>query len=232
MHKELMVKIFEDMGGETYDQVNVTFKPVQDNLRFLNSLVLKDLPKDARILCVGVGTGTDIFGLADANDGWSFVGIDPAQSMLKRCEKKIQENGLMERCELFHGYLSDYKSNQKFDAVLCLFVMHFVKDLEDRAKMFSDFARHLKKDGYLINAEISIDIKSSDYGQLVENWKALHSLSGASKEMLDNLPKMIEEQLGVLPPKSTEEMIIKNGFKNPISFFQSFLVRGWYSRKA
>lgn len=227
-----MVKIFDDMGGEAYDQSNSFFKPVHDNLQFLNLLVLKDLPKDARILCVGVGTGADMLDLARANNGWGFVGIDPAQSMLKRCEKKLHENGLMERCEVFHGYLSDYKSDQKFDAVLCLFVMHFVKDLEDRAKMFLDFAKYLKKDGYLINAEISTDIKSSNYGQLIENWKALHGLAGASKEKLDDMPKVIEEQLAVLSPKSTEEMIMKNGFKNPTNFFQSFLVRGWYSRKA
>jgi tRNA (cmo5U34)-methyltransferase len=232
MHKEDMAKIFDDMGGEAYDKNNAFFKPLQDNLQLLNRLILKELPEDASILSVGVGTGVDILGLAEANPGWSFVGVDPAKSMLERCEEKLEEKGLMDRCELFHGYLSDYKSDKKFDAVLCLFVLHFVKGLEERGKMFSAFGSFLKKDGFLINTEISVDIKSPEYGQLIENWKSVHGLAGASKEKLNHIPIVIEKELGVLSPEQTKELINKNGFKNPIHFFQSFLIRGWYSRKA
>lgn len=232
MQKEFVSKIFDEMGGEAYDQNNSFFKPIHDNLHFLNSLILKNLPTQARILCVGVGTGADIIELANGHKDWSFVGIDPAQSMLKKCEEKLQAKGLKERCELFHGYLSDYKTDQKFDAVLCLYVMHFIKDKRDRAAMYLDFSKFLKQDGYLIITEISTDTKSSAFDQQIENWKALHALTGASQEKLNDLPKVIGEQLAVQSPEVTEEMILENGFKKPVSFFQSFLIRGWYSRKA
>lgn len=231
MQKEFVSQFFDEMGGTVYDQTNSFFKPVHDNLHFLNSLILKNLPNQARILCVGVGTGADIFELAKSNKTWRFVGVDPAQSMLKRCEDKLREKGLNERCELFHGYLSDYKSDQRFDAVLCLYVMHFIKDKQDRARMFLDFSKFLNKDGYLIITEISTNTKSPVFNQQIENWKALHALTGTSQEKLDNLPNVIGEQLGVQSPEATEKMILENGFKPPVSFFQSFLIRGWYSRK-
>ena len=97
--------------------------------------------------------------------------------------------------------------------------------------MFLDFSRFLKKDGFLINAEISVDIKSSEFEQLIENWKSVHALAGSSEEKLNDIPKVIKEELGVISPEETRKLIVKNGFKKPVNFFQSFLIRGWYSIK-
>ena len=40
------------------------------------------LPKDARILVVGCGTGSEIMALASRHEGWQFEAIEPAQAML------------------------------------------------------------------------------------------------------------------------------------------------------
>lgn len=229
--KEKMVQIFDEMGGVSYDQGNSLFYPVNNNLHFLNMLVLKDLPVDARILCVGVGTGADIIDLAKVNKGWRFVGIEPAGSMLKRCEDKLKTERLNDRCELVHGYLADFKSEEKFDAVLCLFVMHFVKDMEERARMYSDMSGYLKIDGRLIVTEISAEFESENYRFLLENWKSLHAHAGAPKDKLEGMSKVIEEQLAVVSPKVTEKMIESNGFAKAVCFFQSFLIKGWYAFK-
>lgn len=232
MSKEQMVKIFDDMGGDTYDKNNSFFSPINKNLNFLIDLILKDLPSNARILCVGVGTGADIIDLANNNKSWSFVGIDPAKSMLDRCEVKLRENSLQNRCELFHGYLSDFKTDESFDAVLCLYVMHFLKDLSERAQMYSLMAKHLKPDGHLIDTQITVDFSSKDYQSLLENWKNLHGLAGSSKEKLNGMNKVLEEQLGVLSPSAVENLILNNGFRNATTFFQAFLIKGWHARKS
>ena len=52
-------------------------------MHFLIGLVLKELPTDARILCVGVGTGAEIFSLAEEYPEWTFVGVDPSADMLE-----------------------------------------------------------------------------------------------------------------------------------------------------
>src|SRR5690606_38283221 len=89
-----MVKIFEEMGGDQYDKNNSHFQSIHHNLQFLIKLVLSELPDTARVLCVGVGTGADLIDLATEKTKWSFVGIDPAESMLKTCEQKVKDKNL------------------------------------------------------------------------------------------------------------------------------------------
>lgn len=229
--EDKMVQIFEEMGGDLYDKNNAAFRPVFDNIKVLNSIILKDLPKDARILSVGIGTGEDIINLGEQNPGWTFVGVEPAKSMLDKCRSKLEKKGLLDRCTLHNGYLDSLNSSEKFDAVICLFVLHFVKGLDAKKKMFCSFSNYLNNDGILIMTEISVDIKSCEYSQLIENWKGTHALTGASEEALSKVPEMIEEVLGVIPPEKTAELLKDSGFPIPIAYFQSFLIRGWYGVK-
>ncbi len=230
--KEEMVQIFDTMGGAKYDESNQNFARISQNLIFLSDLVLKNLPEDARILCVGVGTGADIIDLASEHPNWRFVGIEPSAAMLQKCEEKLEQLGLMGRCELFHGYLSEYEHGENFDAVLCLFVMHFVVDLTERGSMYADMARALKPEGILIVSEISADFKSPNYPAALEDWRALHARGGAPVESLEKMDQTIEKVLGVIAPNQTEKLIQENGFKRPIPFFQSFLIRAWHADKS
>lgn len=52
--------------ADAYDARNNALAPISNNLHFLLRLVLADLPVDARVLCVGVGTGAEILSLASA----------------------------------------------------------------------------------------------------------------------------------------------------------------------
>ena len=47
-------EFFDKQASETYDQRIKPIAPIIDNLHFLIRLILKDLPSDAHILCVGV----------------------------------------------------------------------------------------------------------------------------------------------------------------------------------
>lgn len=230
--KEEMVKIFDTMGGDKYDEGNRNFAPIAKNLSFLSGLVLKDLPQNARILCVGVGTGADIIDLSVEHPGWTFVGIEPAESMIKKCKEKLESADLLGRTELFHGFLSDYPERECFDAVICFFVMHFIKDLSERGQMYADMAKALKSEGILIISEISADFKSPNYPALLEDWKSLHAKGGAPVESLQKMDQTIEKVLGVIPGTHTEKLIQENGFNRPTPFFQSFLIRAWHAEKA
>ena len=230
MNNQEMVNIFENLGGENYDKSNSAFKNINNNLHLLNSIILKKLPEDAQILCVGVGTGADLLELAKENPKWNFVGIEPAKSMIDECEKKLNKYKLSNQCELFNGYLSDYNSTKKFDAVLCLFVMHFIKDITQRAQMYKEMSNLLKKDAYLIITEISADKDDNSYINLLENWNEFHKLSGTPSQDIEQVRNMVENQLAVISSKETEKLIEQNGFLNANPFFQSFLIKGWYAQ--
>jgi tRNA (cmo5U34)-methyltransferase len=224
-------EFFDKKTADSYDERFGKISPIRANLDFLTRLILDDLPADARILCVGVGTGTEIVELANAHPQWRFTGVDPSASMLDVCREKVRKHGLSDRCELVHGYLNDLPPDGAFDAVLCLLVTQFVKDSAERQEMFNAMARQLKPGGYLINAEISDDMSSATFRDIAEKWKTMHRYAGATEQDAENAVDMLAKHVAVVPPAAIERYLQNSGFSRPVQFFQSLLIHAWYSRK-
>lgn len=226
-----MSDFFTEELAKTYDQKNSGLAPIADNLHFLVRMVLAGLPERARILCVGVGTGAEILSLSKEYPGWSFVGIDPSAPMLEVCRERLKREGVMDRCELIHGYAQDIPDREKFDAALCILVAHFIKR-EQRPSFYENILRRLKAGAYLVSAEISFDFDSKAFPSMMENWARVQLKMGATPESLQSLPQMLREALGVIPPSETEDLLRAAGISCPIRFFQAFMITGWYGRKA
>lgn len=56
--------IFDSDRAKTYDERQNPSAPLFDALRFSMRFVIADLPDDAHVLCVGLGTGTELIELA------------------------------------------------------------------------------------------------------------------------------------------------------------------------
>lgn len=216
--------------ADGYDRRNSALAPISDCLHFLVRLVLADLPPDARILCVGVGTGAEILSLATAYPGWSFVGVDPSEEMLAVGRRRLDQAGVLHRCELLHGYAAD-APREGFDGAVSLLVAHFIKR-EDRKAFYSAIHDRLKPGGVFVSAEISGDLNAADFPAMLEDWKRIQSLMGASPDSLANLDRMMHDVLSVLTPAETEALWEAGGFPRPIPFFQAFMIRGWRAAKA
>ncbi|WP_202814214.1 class I SAM-dependent methyltransferase [Fulvimarina pelagi] len=102
-NKPNWAEIFDADLAAGYDKRNSPLAPLSDCLHFLVRLVLADLPLQARILCVGAGTGAEILSLARAYPTWSFVGVDPSAEMLKICGASLNDAGVSDRCDLVCG---------------------------------------------------------------------------------------------------------------------------------
>jgi hypothetical protein len=57
--------------------------PLQEALYLLMAAVLAEAPEDARVLCVGAGTGAEVIELARRRAGWRFTLVEPAAAMLE-----------------------------------------------------------------------------------------------------------------------------------------------------
>lgn len=222
---------FDQKFSETYDERNRNLSPIFKNLHFLLGLVLADLPVNAHILCVGVGTGEEIIALSAAHPNWQFTGIEPSAPMAGICKEKIQEIGLVDRCTILNGYLSDVDQGANYDAVLCLLVTHFITDHNERQLMFNDMYARLKEGGYLINADISDNMSSPQFQSILEKWKVMHKHSGASEQALENMEKALATHVSVVSKDKMESFLRGAGFALPVQFFQSLLIRAWYSKK-
>lgn len=222
---------FNQEQAEVYDERNRKLAPISGNLHFLIKLVLEDLPVRSRILSVGAGTGAEILSLAEAFPEWSFAAVEPSLSMLNVCRARIQNAGLLDRCELVHGFAQDLPARADFDAVLAILVAHFVKR-DDRLSFFKNLTDRLRAGGYLVNAEISFDLDSAEFPSMLKNWESVQRLMGANPESLAALPRQLRDVLTVLSPMETETIIRKSGIDLPIRFFQTFMISGWYGVKS
>lgn len=224
-------EIFNESFAEVYDTRSEKMRASLDNLHLLIELVLQDLPENARILCVGAGTGTEIISLAQKHAGWQFTAVEPSEHMLSICQNKIKNHGLAKRCSTVHGYLSDVEEQEQFDAVLCLLVSHFILDKGERQTMFDTMAQHLVPGGYLINAEISYQMPSDAFDEMAQKWAAMQHKTAPSAEDAENMIAMMKQHVAIAPPSEIEAMLKQSGFALPILFFQTLFIHAWYSRK-
>ena len=216
--------------AQAYDANNSRLAPIADNMHFLIRLTLHDLPPEAKILCVGVGTGAEIFALAKIFPQFTFVGVEPSEAMLEVCQERVNSSGIANRCQFIHGYVQDVPPVETFDAALAILVGHFVKR-EERASFYQNMVSRLKKGGVLINTEISYDLNAPEFLTTLKHWERVQTLMGATSESLAKLPQTLREVLTVLPPTAVEDSLRRSGISTPVRFFQAFMISGWYGKK-
>lgn len=225
-----MASYFNKDASRAYDEKSRRLAPIADGMHFLIRLVLQGLPVRSRILCVGVGTGAEILPLAEAFPQWSFLGLDPSAEMLEVCRERLKTAGVLERCELVHGYVRDAPAGEGFDAALSILVGHFVKR-EERLGFYRNMVSRLRRGGYFVDTEISYDLSSPEFPSMLENWEQVQRLMGATAESLASLPRQLREMLTVLPPAEIESHLRQSGIAVPVKFFQAFMIAGWYGTK-
>lgn len=212
--------------AERYDERNSKLSPISKNLIFLTRLILENLPTQAKILSVGAGTGNEILSLAESQPQWTFVAVEPSLSMLNVCRRRLQDAGLLHRCELVHGFAEDLPAQAEFDAALAFLVGHFVKR-EDRAAFYGSMSSRLRPGGFLVNAELSYDLESPEFPPMLKNWESIQRLMGATSESLAGLSQQLKNVLTVLPPAQVEGLIRQSGIPLATRFFQSFMISAW-----
>ena len=96
------------VGVEEYDSAIRSFCGAYEEIFKLSYCCLKaSLPKRARVLVVGAGTGMEITEFAPLSPDWSFHGVDPSAKMLSLARKKISEKKIRNKIRLMQGYVDD-----------------------------------------------------------------------------------------------------------------------------
>ncbi|WP_250153546.1 class I SAM-dependent methyltransferase [Cedecea lapagei] len=223
--------IFNAEFSRQYDASSERLKDISNNLHALLSLLLRDLPAEAKVLCVGVGTGTEIVRLAKQHPEWHFTGVDPSPDMLAVCAEKLEREGLSGRCELIVGHVKDVPEQDEFDAALCLLVAHFIQHPQ-RGGIYQHIGDRLKPVGQLIAAEIAGDMADPDFDGQLRNWVALQQAYTQRQRDIAEVKAELNQRLLLLPPRQTETLLREAGFASVTPFFQSLLIHGWHAVKS
>lgn len=231
MHRDQVTAIFQQQAA-SYDTQWAKTAPLRHCLHLLLDSLFAELPTDARILCVGVGTGTELAHLAAQNPGWRFTAVEPAAAMLDVCRQRAERDGFAARCHFHEGYLESLPAAAAHDAATCFLVSQFILEPPARSALFAEIAERLTPGGLLASSDLAADVDSAEYEVLLTAWMHMMAAAEVSPETMARMRQAYARDIGVLSPERTAAIIAAGGFTLPVPFFQAGLIHAWLSRRA
>lgn len=222
---------FDHEHAAQYDQRYAKLAALRDTLHLLTSAVLADLPAEARVLCVGAGTGQELLYLAMKFPQWRFTAVEPSGAMLAVCRKKAEEAGITERCIFHEGYLDSLPPSEPYDAATALLVSQFILDPAARLEFFRTIASRLQPRGYVVSADLAVDLATAHGQSLMDVWLRLKQETGLPREQFDRLRESLRRDVAMLPPAQVAALIASGGFTEPVLFLQTVLIHAWYAQR-
>ncbi len=230
MRKDEIKAIF-DRQAATYDERWARTAPLREALHFLLEAVFSGLPADARILCIGVGTGEEMVHLARRFPRWTFAAVEPSGAMLEVCRAKAATAGVASRCHFHEGYLDTLEAPGAFDAATCFLVSQFILEPPARVAFFRAIAQRLVPGGVLASSDLAADVATSRYEALLELWLDLMAVSGIPATGLAQMREAYARDVAVLPPAQVAALIQSAGFHDPVPFYQMGLIHAWAAKR-
>jgi len=156
---------FDSVYNRAYDSTTARLSRYHNLQRIcINKLLLDD---NDRALCIGLGTGNEIFHIQEANRNVSIVGIDYSRHALKKAEEKAVQLG--RDIEVLHMDAQHMEfTDGSFDKVVCIHVMDFLEHHELATK---EIMRVLKDGGrFVITYPSATEGSSLLIGLLKDNY--------------------------------------------------------------
>ena len=223
-----LIAAFDDPAAAArYSEGPRRFLPGLDALHQMTGILLAErTPADARILVLGAGGGLELRALAEAQPGWTFVGVDPAREMLLQAERTL--GPMMERVSLVHGYIDDAPDGP-FDAAACLLTLHFLKG-DERTATVRAIHRRLKPGAPFVAAHASFPQADGERDRWLGRYEAYAVASGVEPEMARKARAAVDTGLPALGPEQDAAILVDGGFQEVALFYAAFTWRGWVGR--
>ncbi len=201
--------------------------PLKDALHLCMRAVLFDVPADAKVLCVGAGTGAEMAYLAESFPGWRFMLVEPSAPMLRRCRQTAESLGIGARCAFHEGFLDSLPPGEPFDVATSILVSQFILDTEARRDFFRGIAARLRPGGHLITSDLATPPESS----LFNGWTALLRYNGFDEEKVAGYREALQKDVAVSPPATVEALVASAGFEALECVAHTLLIHTWHARR-
>jgi tRNA (cmo5U34)-methyltransferase len=220
-----------DGQAATYDQQWAKLAAFRDGVLLLIASLYRALPRNARMLCIGAGTGAEIHFLAERFPDWTFVAVEPSTGMVDAAMQRAETHGYAARCSFHTGYVETLPDSGPFDCASALLVSQFILDEGDRTAFFAGIANRLKPGGLLASSDLASDVSSSTYEDLLEVWLRTMAASDLPPDRLRQMREVYARDVAILPPNRLQTLIAAAGFTTPVQFYQAGLIHAFYCRR-
>lgn len=180
------------------------------------SLMAAHYPGKSTVLVIGAGTGSEILTLSRINPSWNFLAVDLSQDMLDIASVRFHDAGISHRVSCFCGNLSELR-RVKFDAAICLLVMHFIKGIKGKQEFLTDITLRLKHQGHLFVA----DYMKFNEEQVNVAQANMSLLQGMPEDSVQQMQDRIASDFDVLSANQLYQLARQVGFSRPKTYFQS-----------
>ncbi len=226
------IKAIFDQQAAVYDERWAKTAPIRDALYFLLDAVFVDVPADARVLCVGAGTGEELAYLAGRYPRWTFAVVEPSGAMLDVCRAKADKGGFLDRCLFHEGYVETLPTIAPFDAATCFLVSQFILEPAARSAFFAAIAARLRPGGILASSDLASDMDAGEFDALLRVWLDMMRTAGIPAAGLEQMREAYARDVAILPPAQVASIIRAGGFDPPVAFYQAGLIHAWFARRA
>jgi len=231
MHRDELVAVFDRQAAD-YDRQWEGMAPIRDGLYLLVEAAFSVLPDDARILCVGAGTGVELAHFARRFPAWRFTAVEPSGPMLGVCRQRAEREGFASRCTFHEGYLESLPAGEGYHAAACFLVSQFILERAARSAFFRAIASRLLPGGLLASSDLASGAAPADFEGLLRMWLTAMVGAGVSDERIEQARAAYGRDVAVLPPPAVASIIASGGFGSPTQFFQAGLLHAWIARRA
>jgi tRNA (cmo5U34)-methyltransferase len=222
---------FDGEYGQEYEQQIKNLIPNYDQLFNMCYAFLKSTLEDsARLLVVGVGGGKELTAFGPPNPKWTFTGVDPSGQMLEIAKKRAESLGFEDRVNFYKGIVEELVDVEPFDAATCILVLHFIPDDGSKLSILKGIAERLKPGAPLILACMVGQHGSLEYSRQMTALSKHRELVGLSPEIIEDGMKRMEAS-PIVPESRVFDLLKTAGFCNVLTFYGSYLLRGWVATK-
>lgn len=214
-------------GAGAYDSRIRTLVPGYDTLHALTAaLVDAQLPQQARVLCVGAGTGEELVRLAASRPDWQFTATDPAPAMLELARARADRAGLTRRTTFHAGAVETLPAGAPYNAATLILVLHFLTDPAARAALLKAIAARLQAGAPLLLALIHAG-PGAHHNALLAGWKQWQIGNGADPTRAGAAMDARLAETALLSETEIAAELQAAGFAAPTRYFGAFLVGAW-----
>ncbi len=113
------------------------------DIYLIDQIVKGRIPKESFVLDAGCGNGRNFRYFA--KNGYDIVGIDPKIEAIEAVQTEFPDY----HESLYCSSIEDWKTDRKFDFIICSAVLHFAKNQAHFDQLFEALVQYLKENGIL-----------------------------------------------------------------------------------